>query len=486
MKYELPVARCAVIGLGKLGAPLAALLASKGLQTIGVDLNAEFVAKINQGKAPVYEPQLQEYLDLAGTNLQATTNCRSAILESNVTFIIVPTPSDSNGVFSNEYVLTAVEQVGKAIAQKADQTEYHLVVITSTVMPGSTGGVIKTRLEQNSGRKVGVKLGLCYNPEFIALGQVIQDMLEPDFILIGQSDAKAGALLKSIYQQVCAKPALFKQMNFINAELTKIAVNSFVTMKISYANMLSDLCDRLADADVDVVTDAVGMDSRIGNKYLKGRLGYAGPCFPRDNVAFSKAVQQAGARGDLLVATDSINNYQITRLYNLIQQHAAVGAWIGILGLTYKPNSVVLDASQAIALAQKLIASGYKVQAYDPLITEQIVMQTAWRATEEVSEKATGQILPAEKFDLKTSMQDCVTGTTVVVITTAYPEFAEIAKIAQAEMGKSTQKFPVCVIDCWRLLPPGKLAAYAKVIQLGKGELATIQTTLNEGELAIC
>ena len=208
-----------------------------------------------------------------------------------------------------------------------------MVVITSTVMPGSTGGEIKAALEAASGRKVGPDLGLCYNPEFIALGSVVRDMLYPDSILIGESDTKAGDVLQTIYLQMCEKKPPVQRMNFVNAELTKISVNTYVTTKISYANMLADICDRLPGADVDVVTKALGADTRIGSKYLKGAMGYGGPCFPRDNVAFAALARKIGARADVAEATDRINNHQIDRLTGLVAKFAKAGTRIALLGL---------------------------------------------------------------------------------------------------------------------------------------------------------
>ena len=232
--------------------------------------------------------------------------------------------------------------MGKALRNK---TGYHMVVITSTVMPGTTGSEIKAALEAASGRKVGPDLGLCYNPEFIALGSVVRDMLHPDSILIGESDAKAGDMLQTIYLSMCENKPPVQRMNFVNAELTKISVNTYVTTKISYANMLADICDRLPGADVDVVTRALGADTRIGIKYLKGAMGYGGPCFPRDNVAFAALARKIGARADVAEATDRINNHQIDRLANLVAKFAKAGTRIALLGLSYKPQTPVVEES---------------------------------------------------------------------------------------------------------------------------------------------
>ena len=303
--------RVSVVGLGKLGAPLAAVLASRGFTVIGLDVSKTLVDALNAGKMPIVEPQLNELIAANRQRLSATMDADEAVEKSDASFVIVPTPSDSTGFFSNRFVLQAMESLGKALRNKKG---YHMVVITSTVMPGTTGGEIKAALEAASGRKVGPDLGLCYNPEFIALGSVVRDMLFPDSILIGESDPKAGDMLQTIYLQMCENKPPVQRMNFINAELTKISVNTYVTTKISYANMLADICDRLPGADVDAVTKALGADTRIGPKYLKGAMGYGGPCFPRDNVAFAALARKIGARADVAEATDRINNYQVDRL----------------------------------------------------------------------------------------------------------------------------------------------------------------------------
>ncbi len=191
-------------------------------------------------------------------------------------------------------------------------------------------------------------------------------MLYPDSILVGQSDDKAGDMLATIYLQMCEKKPPVQRMNWVSAELTKISVNTYVTTKISYANMLADICDRLPGADVDVVTKALGADTRIGAKYLKGAMGYGGPCFPRDNVAFAALARKLGARADVAEATDRINNYQIERLSGLVAKFAKAGTRIALLGLSYKPQTPVVEESHSVKLAAKLADAGYIVAVHDP------------------------------------------------------------------------------------------------------------------------
>jgi UDPglucose 6-dehydrogenase len=218
--------KLSIIGLGKLGSPMAAVMAHKGHTVIGVDLNPAFVAAMQQGRAPVNETGLAEMIHGNRERLSATQSFEEAILGSEITFIIVPTPSGADGTFSVKYVLDAVEQIGAALRKKS---EWHLVALCSTVMPGATGGQVLPALEAHSGKKCGVDFGLCYNPEFIALGSVIHDMLNPDMILIGESDARSGSLLEKMYKGMCDSDPRIQRMNFVNAELTKISVNTYVT-----------------------------------------------------------------------------------------------------------------------------------------------------------------------------------------------------------------------------------------------------------------
>jgi UDPglucose 6-dehydrogenase len=435
--------RISVIGLGKLGAPLAAVLASRGFSVIGLDVNKTFVDAMNAGKMPIVEPQLNELIAANKQRLSATMDVNEAVQKSDASFVIVPTPSDSTGFFSNRFVLQAMASLGKALRNK---TGYHMVVITSTVMPGTTGAEIRTALEAASGRKVGPELGLCYNPEFIALGSVVRDMLYPDSILIGESDSKAGDMLQTIYLQMCENKPPVQRMNFVNAELTKISVNTYVTTKISYANMLADICDRLPGADVDVVTRALGADTRIGGKYLKGAMGYGGPCFPRDNVAFAALAKKIGARADVAVATDQINNYQVERLTGLVARLAKAGTRIALLGLSYKPQTPVVEESHSVKLAARLADAGYVVTVHDPLAQDAAIA------------------VLGDKVVAASSLDSAVAQCDLLIVATGWPEYRDI----KPEWCKRNGE-PLVVLDLWRTLPAEKFADVADVIHLGTG-----------------
>jgi UDPglucose 6-dehydrogenase len=433
--------RIAVVGLGKLGGPLAAVLASKGNEVLGVDVNSEVVRLVNEGRAPVAEPGLQDLVTASRERLSATTDFAAAA-ESEVIIFLVPTPSDERGAFTNAYILAALDGLGPALQGREG---YQVVVIGSTVMPGSCDSEIRPALESLSGRRVGDSLGLCYSPEFIALGNVIQDMLTPDMVLIGESDSRAGAVIERIYSGVCENDPPFRHMALVNAELTKIAVNTYVTMKISYANALADICERLPGADVDSVTDALGLDSRIGPKYLKGALAYGGPCFPRDNNAFSVLARDIGADPALAEATDAINVAQSERLARIVGSRLRGGNAVGVLGLSYKPDTGVVEESPGVALAGLLARDGYDVSVYDPVAVEAALRR-----------------LPAEVHGCA-SAADLLERSDVVVITTPWPEFADLP--LGSLNGRAERRV---VIDCWGILPEDRYREAFEIVRLGR------------------
>src|SRR6202790_3775824 len=352
-----------VIGLGKLGAPMAAAIAARGVRTIGVDADPAKVEAIERGLPPVFEPRLAETLILAQGRLTAARKIEDAVRDSDITFIVVATPADVDGSFCLDFVLPVCEAIGRALASKKD---FHIVALTSTVMPGSAGGPVRQALEKSSRKRAGIHFGLCYSPEFIALGSVIRDFLNPDLLLIGESDERSGALLESLYRSVCENRPPVARMNLVNAEIAKLAVNTYVTTKISFANMLARLCEKVPGASVDVVTGAIGLDSRIGGKYLKGAISYGGPCFPRDNLALIALADRVGASSDLPRATHEFNRAQILRLADIVEEHLGAGEAAGILGLTYKPNTDVTEEAAGLLLAQELARRKIRTVAFDP------------------------------------------------------------------------------------------------------------------------
>jgi len=412
--------RASVVGLGKLGLCLAAVLSSNGYDVTGIDVVPRTIEQVNKGRSPIFEPGLGKILKAQRKHLRATSDFKE-ILSTRVTFVVVPTPSDESGMFSLKFVESAMTGIGCEIAAKKS---YHLVVLVSTVMPGSMDNFVRPLLERTSGKVPGKDFGLCYNPEFIALGDVIKGMQEPDFVLIGESDRKAGLELARIQRRICKNSPPIERMNFVNAELAKISVNSFVTMKMSFANTLAEICEKIPGGDVDKVTTAIGRDRRIGRKYLRGAQGYGGPCFPRDNIAFATFARSLGAQAEIALATHKVNLLQVTRVLEILKKGGVIPpSRIGVLGLSYKPNTNVLEASQSVMLARELIGRGYDVLAFDPAV---------FPGSKEITSLG---------ISLSETLGDCTDSSDVCVIATPWKEFYENAVKFS---GKT-------VIDLWRL-----------------------------------
>ncbi|UOD35540.1 UDP-glucose/GDP-mannose dehydrogenase family protein [Deferribacteraceae bacterium V6Fe1] len=340
-----------VIGLGKLGACTAACFAYKGYNVIGVDINTKVVELINAECSPYIEPGLEKLLKNCDGRLKAVTNYEEAINNTNITFLILPTPSEPNGEFSDKYLKNALYELSKIFREK---NSYHTFVVVSTVSPGTNKNSIIPFIELASGKKLNKDFGVVYNPEFIALGSVIKDFLNPDMVLIGESSKKDGDLVESIYRNVCENSPYFARMNIISAEITKISLNSFVTMKISFANTLGNICEKVPDANVDNITNALGSDKRISPYYLKAGSPYGGPCFPRDNRAFAAFTEKFGIDAKLAKATDEINDFQTDKIVKSILMNLPVDRKISIIGLTYKEGTPVLDESLGMKLINKL------------------------------------------------------------------------------------------------------------------------------------
>ncbi len=434
----------AVIGLGKLGAPMAAIFAASGHQVIGVDRLESTVDMVNRQEPPVFEPDLAETLAKTEGRLRATSNLAEAVRNARITFVIVPTPSDKRDAFSMDFAEIAAMQIGEALHGRTDP---HLVVMTSTVMPGDTERIFIAALELAAGRKLGDNLGVCYSPEFIALGSCIRDFLHPDLLLIGESSPQWGELLESFYRTVhLSRPAVYK-MSIVNAEIAKISLNSFVTMKISFANMIASICEKFPGGNVDAVTGALGADTRIGAKYFKGSVSFGGPCFPRDNKALARLGKDLGLDLHLPTATDQVNESPLERTLALIEAMGGKNKTIGILGLAYKPGTNVVEKAFGMALAEALNRRRRAVVAHD------------FHALDLAS-----RILPDE-IALTDSVEKCVRRCDIIVL--ALPCAGYKAIDTAWLKGPSPRKM---IIDCWRFADRASLENLADVVALGTGE----------------
>ena len=415
-----------VIGLGKLGASMAAAFASRGFNVIGVDVNPNSIEAVNAGRAPVQETGLDEMIAANTERIRATASHEEAVLGSDVSFVIVPTPSDERGAFSLQYAAWAFKEIGRALAKKDG---YHNVVLTSTVLPGGTREALLPILERESGKKAGRDFGLCYSPEFIALGSIIKNFLNPDFTLIGELDDRCGSDLEELYSNVVENGAPSARMSLENAELAKISVNAFVTTKITFANMLAEMCEKLPGGDIDVVSNALGLDTRIGRKYLTGGLGYGGPCFPRDNFALNFLAGRLGVDAGLSEKTDTMNRSVASKVVERLRPMIKENSTVAVLGLSYKPFSHVTEESQALYIAEALSKAGARVVAYDPMSSEMSLGETSSRMV------------------ILDSAKECLAQADIVLVATPDPDFLNLtAEDFKNHLAKVT------VIDFWRHL----------------------------------
>lgn len=352
----------AVFGLGKLGLPLAAALNCQGMHVIGVDTDPAAVEAAKSAVPRFYEPGLKRLLPI-----NATTDWEQAVWMSNVVVVIVGTPSLPDGSFSLEQVLAACEQAGTVIGQDDD---YRTVMISSTVMPGSCDGPILETLERASGKRLGDGFGLCCCPEFVALGTVLADFLEPSFVIIGASDERAWRMAKGMYERLCTHRPPFYRTSLVNAELIKIALNCYLTTKISFANQLAGICGLIPGANVDAVMNGISLDPRVNAAYLKGAAPYGGPCLPRDDRAMQMLAGSVGADGSLARAVGEFNERQVRLLAGLAVEELfkidALGR-VGILGLAFKPDTDCTIDSLGMALLTRL--AGFNPMGYDPRVS---------------------------------------------------------------------------------------------------------------------
>jgi len=432
--------RVVVAGLGKLGLPMAAVFAESGHEVVGVDPVQPTVDALNEGRVLIAEPGLPEMIAANRERISATTDYAEAIPGAEMTFIIVPTPSGDDGAFINDYVVTALEQIGAVLR---DNPQPHLVAVTSTVMPGATAAVLAPAFEGALGRPLGDGVSLCYSPEFIALGSVIRDLQTPDFVLIGADDEAEGQRLADFYLGIGGgRDVPVQVMNWVNAELAKISVNSFVTMKITYANMLAGICEGLPGGDVDVVTQAIGLDTRIGRRYLKGGPPFGGPCFPRDNRALGVAAEAVGAPWDLAAATDRMNDGLAERIADAVTRATSEGDTVAVLGLAYKDNTPVVEESAGAKVAAALAARGRTVVVHDP-----------------IADASHSRILAGVDFSQADDVQAAVADAAAIVVVGDDPAYDGLPSLSFRE-GAS-------IFDAWRRLAGAALPGGVSYVPLG-------------------
>jgi UDPglucose 6-dehydrogenase len=349
-----------VIGMGKLGTPLAALLASKGYEVVAADNRADVRALLWSGMSPVDEPGVQELLSAHPFLVEETVE--GAVAASDVSFVVVPTPSRDDGSFDMAHIIDACEHIGAALRTKA---AWHIVVIVSTVLPGDTRNVIIPALERASGKQYGEDLYVVYAPQFIALGSVLKNLRTPDLMLFGYDGNRDTSAVHRVRATLgsCLDADAHPQartMIYENAELVKLAVNAFLVYKSAFASLIGHLCENLPSGDVDIVTDAVGCDSRIGPAFLMAGAPPGGPCLPRDTAALMALCERLDVDADLPEAVEWQGQSQIIDLVDKARGDL-MDPRIYISSYAYKSGVEHQDTSLGTVLRARLTHVGAEV-----------------------------------------------------------------------------------------------------------------------------
>ncbi|AEC51972.1 NDP-sugar dehydrogenase [Pyrococcus sp. NA2] len=395
--------RASIIGSGYVGLVTGIGFVKLGNKVIFVDIDERKIKMINNAQPPIYEEGLEELMQKFKGRYHATNDYRWAILNSDITFITVGTPSKPDGSIDLTYVKQAAKSIGEALREKED---YHVVVVKSTVLPGTTEEVVKPILEKYSGKKAFKDFGLAMNPEFLREGVALNDFLNPDRIVLGVQDEKTKKILEELYEPINA-PKLIVDIK--TAEMIKYASNAFLATKISFANEIGNICKKLG-IDSWKVFEGVGLDHRISPYFFKSGIGFGGSCFPKDVKALIKKAEEIGENPLILKAVIEVNERQPLKMIELLKKHVPElkGRKIGVLGLAFKPNTDDVRETRAYIIIKKLLEEGASVIAYDPK-----AMENFKRFYPDVG----GAI------EYATSPEDVLKSTEIILIVTEWPDF---------------------------------------------------------------
>jgi len=362
---KLPTMEISVLGSGYVGTTIAACFADLGHDVTAIDVDEDVVAALSAGRAPIHEPGLDDLVSThAGDRLQATTDY-GAIPESEVTFLALTTPSRADGSIDTSIVESAATSLGEAVRGRED----HLVVVKSTVVPGTTEERIAPRIAEGAGGLEGFDVAA--NPEFLREGSAVSDFLDPDKVVLGTGTERARDRLRAVYDPLVeGTDTAVVETGIREAEMIKYANNAFLASKISLINELGNVCKEHG-VDTYEVADALGHDHRIERAFLDSGVGWGGSCFPKDVAALVAAARETGYEPDLLGAAVAVNDKQPERLLALLDEHVdPAGERVAVLGLAFKPGTDDVRNSRAIPVIEGLGERDAAVVGYDPVATE--------------------------------------------------------------------------------------------------------------------
>ncbi len=390
----------AVIGTGYVGLVAGVCFAEAGNDVICVDVDQEKLARLSSGQLTIYEPGLDHLFrrNLEEERLRFTDSLPEAVAASEVVFLALPTPPGECGAADLSYVLSAAEKVGAAL-------NGYKVVVTKSTVPVGTADKVREALAEHAQSEFDV----VSNPEFLREGYAVDDFMKPERVVIGASSSRAEAIMRELYRPFLLSGNPLLVMDHRSAEVTKYAANAMLATRISFMNDIANLCERCG-ANVDWVRLGVGLDSRIGRRFLFAGIGYGGSCFPKDVQALIATGKEYGAPQRLLEATEAINYDQKSSLVRKIRDHFAgdiVGRRFALWGLAFKPNTDDIREAPALSLIEELLAGGAHVRAHDPEAME-----------------AVRRVL-GERIDYAARRYDACEGADALIIATEWNAFRE-------------------------------------------------------------
>ena len=440
--------RVAVIGTGYVGLVSGVCLAEKGHEVVCVDLDAQKIATINQGVPPIYEKGLATLLKKnINRTMTATTDLTAAVRQADISLIAVGTPFDGREI-DLTYVRNVSQQIGQALREKND---YHVVVVKSTVVPGTTDDIVRPLLEQASGKRAGVDFGVGMNPEFLREGEAVEDFMEPDRIVLGVDGPNTLDRLKKLYASF--PDAAIVSTNAKTAEMIKYTSNSLLATMISFSNEIANLTSELGGIDIVDVMKGVHLDKRLSpiledgerimpafTTYIEAGCGFGGSCFPKDVNALISHGKRAGVSMRLLEAVVAINANQPYKVLKLIKKYfpSLHDVTIAVLGLAFKPGTDDMRESPSIPIIEGLLAEKASVRTYDPIASHE-------------ARKIFGNHRSIAYCETLTQALEAVHG---IVILTRWPDFNAIPDLI-----KDRDPQPI-VIDGRRMLDKKRVAKY--------------------------
>lgn len=410
--------RIAVFGLGYAGCVSAACFAKEGHNVIGVDVNPLKVSMINRAESPIVEPGMDALLQEVVTagRLKATTDAAQAILDSEISFMCVGTPCNDNGSLDLSQVRRVSRDIGEALRGVKD---YHVVVVRSTLLPGSTEAEVIPLLEECSGKKAGNDFSVCVNPEFLREGTALRDFHDPPSILIGESDSRSGHLVESVYQRISA-PVI--RTSIRAAEMVKYASNAFHALKITFANEIGNFC-KMAGIDSHELMDIFCLDKKLNLSptYLRPGYAFGGSCLPKDLRALLHAAKLKDLEMPLLSSILRSNDAQLKIGLRMVMKTGK--RKIGILGFSFKEGTDDLRESPMVILIETLLGKGYDLRLFDRFVSMARVMGANKQYIE--------QVIPHISSLMCTSPEEVLAESEVLVIGNRSPEFREVIKKAR-------------------------------------------------------